>query len=200
MATPRQVQANQQNAQLSTGPRTPAGKATVSHNALTHGLFSQATLRAWESAEELAHFRAALVADLAPMGMLEELLVDNIVADFWRLRQTAQLETGVTHYALTEIDQMVDVLKLSAPPGAQPIDDPDQLLQRPETRLGRAYCYDLSTAQALPMLDRHRRSLERSIAEHLDRLQKMQEARRVREEAERADSANLRDEHSQEVP
>jgi hypothetical protein len=38
MSSDKQVAANRLNAQRSTGPRTPAGKARVSFNALKHGL------------------------------------------------------------------------------------------------------------------------------------------------------------------
>jgi hypothetical protein len=42
MTTQAQVQANGRNAQLSTGPRTPAGKAIVAGNALRNGLRTEA--------------------------------------------------------------------------------------------------------------------------------------------------------------
>jgi hypothetical protein len=38
MATPAQIEANRRNARKSTGPRTAAGKAASSRNAVTHGL------------------------------------------------------------------------------------------------------------------------------------------------------------------
>ncbi|HEY7615839.1 MAG TPA: hypothetical protein VH744_03475, partial [Terriglobales bacterium] len=38
MATLAQIAANRANAQLSTGPRTEAGKAAVAQNRATHGL------------------------------------------------------------------------------------------------------------------------------------------------------------------
>ena len=38
MSTPAQTTANQLNAQLSTGPRTPEGKSTSSQNSTKHGL------------------------------------------------------------------------------------------------------------------------------------------------------------------
>jgi hypothetical protein len=38
MATPAQIEANRRNARKSTGPKTAAGKAASSRNALTHGL------------------------------------------------------------------------------------------------------------------------------------------------------------------
>jgi hypothetical protein len=38
MATPAQIEANRRNARKSTGPKTAAGKAASSRNALTHGM------------------------------------------------------------------------------------------------------------------------------------------------------------------
>src|SRR5258708_18078316 len=40
MATPAQSLANAQNAKLSTGPKTEAGKATSAKNGVSHGLFA----------------------------------------------------------------------------------------------------------------------------------------------------------------
>ena len=40
MLNPAQLAANRANAQFSTGPRTPEGKARVSRNAVKHGLNS----------------------------------------------------------------------------------------------------------------------------------------------------------------
>ena len=44
MATPARLAANRQNALLSTGPRTPEGKAVACQNARTHGLLSRQVL------------------------------------------------------------------------------------------------------------------------------------------------------------
>jgi len=41
MASAAQTSANRLNAQKSTGPRTPEGKAVVSQNAVKHGLLAQ---------------------------------------------------------------------------------------------------------------------------------------------------------------
>jgi hypothetical protein len=44
MATPAQIDANRANAQLSTGPSSPEGKAKSSHNALKTGLTGRTIL------------------------------------------------------------------------------------------------------------------------------------------------------------
>ena len=56
MTSERQAEANRQNAQKSTGPRTPAGKAVVTLNGIKHGLLSRESLIKGESEAELVDF------------------------------------------------------------------------------------------------------------------------------------------------
>lgn len=90
--------ANRANAQKSTGPRTPKGKAWVKRNALRHGIFaSEVLIRTGEGAEEAAAFAALLSAlrvDLAPSGALEELLVEKLAVIVWRWRRLLRYEVG----------------------------------------------------------------------------------------------------------
>jgi len=87
------VAANRANAQHSTGPRTPEGKATSSLNALKHGLFSRnfdlAAGPLKEDRAEFDAFAAALVAEYQPEGAEESLLVDRMAALWWRLQRLA---------------------------------------------------------------------------------------------------------------
>jgi len=71
MATPAQIIANQQNAQSSTGPRTPEGKARVSQNAIKHGLTSKHLIIREDEQEEFAALQDLLLAELAPQGAIE---------------------------------------------------------------------------------------------------------------------------------
>lgn len=77
----------------STGPRTAAGRAVSSRNAITHGLRSHTTVITGEDSDELDQFRQLLLDDLAPEGIMEILLADRIVAVFWKLRRAGQMET-----------------------------------------------------------------------------------------------------------
>lgn len=90
--------ANRANAQKSTGPRTPAGKARVRLNALRHGIFaSDVLIRAGEGAEDAEAFKAlcaALTNDLAPAGALEALLVEKLAVIVWRWRRVLRYELG----------------------------------------------------------------------------------------------------------
>src|SRR5438128_11326176 len=95
MATPARHAANRQNALLSTGPRTPEGKAVACQNARTHGLLSRQVLLPDENRAHLIALREHFLAELAPVGRLETLLVDHMVACAWRLRRLHRVETGV---------------------------------------------------------------------------------------------------------
>lgn len=68
MATVRQLTANRQNAKHSTGPKTPAGKARISHNAISHGIFAQRLLLEGEQPEEYQRLLDGLIASLKAEG------------------------------------------------------------------------------------------------------------------------------------
>ena len=88
-ATLEQLQANRRNAQLSTGPKTPEGKATSSRNALKTGLTGKAVL--------LPSDDAALY-EQKPLGDREIELTQSIADSKWRLARIPGLEFGI--YAL----------------------------------------------------------------------------------------------------
>ena len=93
MISQKQTEANRMNAQRSTGPKTAAGKATVSCNALKHGLRARQVVIESESREEFDEFHELLMDHLAPANLLGSLLADRIAADFWCIRRTGQIES-----------------------------------------------------------------------------------------------------------
>lgn len=93
MISQKQLLANRQNAQRSTGPRSIEGKAIASQNAIRHGLRAEQTVIPGEDPAEFEQFRQLLLDDLAPAGALEACLVDQIVAAFWKLRRAGRIET-----------------------------------------------------------------------------------------------------------
>ena len=92
MSSPAQIAANIANAQSSTGPRTEAGRAKSSKNSVTLGLFSGDFIRPGEESA-YASLNAALLHDLAPVGILENVLVDEIQRATWRLRRCGEVES-----------------------------------------------------------------------------------------------------------
>jgi hypothetical protein len=92
MTTELQVRANQQNAQLSTGPRSEEGKRKASLNAIAHGLEAKPVVLQDEDAQAFEHMRAALLAALKPVGDLETLYAGRAAVALWRLHRVLALE------------------------------------------------------------------------------------------------------------
>ena len=78
MASRGQIDANRRNAQSSTGPRTPEGKAAVANNALKHGFRANIFKQPMSDPEELDHFLAALIAEHQPQTPSEEIYVERM--------------------------------------------------------------------------------------------------------------------------
>ncbi len=96
--SPKQLEANRRNAQRSTGPRTPTGKARVKFNALKHGLLAKSVILPIRSrSEKRSHFYALLeqlIDELKPVGILEDMQVEKIAVSYWRLRRALRAESG----------------------------------------------------------------------------------------------------------
>ena len=96
--SPKQIQANRRNARQSTGPKTPRGKARSRLNALQHGLLArEAVLQGFwikESPRELEALHRQFWRQCAPVGALEEMLVEQIVTCYWRKRRVLRAESG----------------------------------------------------------------------------------------------------------
>src|SRR5437764_13863729 len=77
------------------GPKTEAGKAVSSRNALRHGLLSESPLAApFESAAEWLAHRQAILDDLRPSGQAEACLAERAALLLWRLRRVACAEVA----------------------------------------------------------------------------------------------------------
>ena len=88
LSTSAQVAANQANAQHSTGPKTPAGKAIVAQNNFRHGFTGAFRVLDWENQEEYRLLHAALEKEHQPATTTEEILVETMAHSFW-LRKRA---------------------------------------------------------------------------------------------------------------
>src|SRR3954468_14264237 len=97
MCSDKQRVANQINAQRSTGPRTAGGKAIVSQNSVMHGLRAAtvATPRASRRRRALVDFTAALRQELAPSGMLQNIVFNQITTLGWKLLRIKRIEGAI---------------------------------------------------------------------------------------------------------
>jgi SEC-C motif len=105
MSTEAQIAANRRNAEASTGPRTAEGKARVSHNATTFGLYSAGDVVRPEEESLYQALCEDFRKDLAPQGAMETTLAAEIIHAAWRLRRCAAAEsTLATPTLLTNSD------------------------------------------------------------------------------------------------
>src|SRR5258707_6901139 len=96
MKAAEQTPPNRRNAKKSTGPKTAAGLAVASRNALRHGLTAkQLVIRYEEEAADFVSFHDELRATLAPANAVEEQLAERIVLCSWRLRRVCRAEAGI---------------------------------------------------------------------------------------------------------
>jgi len=148
--------ANRRNAQLSTGPRTEEGKRRSRRNAFKHGILASTLLiTKGEGAEQRAEFDdllGGLRRDLAPVGTLEEILVEKIAVCWWRQRRALKCEAGLVRRASIsdplefELDSERAAIThhLSLPLGA----DLDRIL-RYETVIQRQLVYAINQLERL---------------------------------------------------
>ncbi len=98
----RRLAANRANAQLSTGPTTPQGKAKSSLNAVKTGLTGRTILFAdEEDAEQYRAHVARYYEEYEPVGQRETTLVQSLADTQWRLNNVPALESGL--FALSRL-------------------------------------------------------------------------------------------------
>src|SRR5215471_9068719 len=97
-----QTETNQTTQTSPTGPRTEAGKAISSQNALSHGLFAKQDFVLPEERDE--HFQTwdILMGELSPEGMLEQIFAEEIMSANWRLRRCRLLEATLATRCLED--------------------------------------------------------------------------------------------------
>lgn len=160
------IKANRQNAIKSTGPRTPEGKEICRLNALKHGFSSKEVLIKGESPEEFDEFRERLAAQLQPAGELEEVLVDRIVAQAWRLRRAVRIEREILERWFT--------WTLKVPRRRRSYHDDRRTL-------GEAVGRDLLEGrETLTKYEKYEITIERSLFRTLHELERLQAARKGR--------------------
>lgn len=95
MCSEKKIEANRLNAQRSTGPKTPEGKARVAKNALKHGFFAQDVVLLGEDPDnEFPRLLAGLHEEWLPSSPTEQYLVETLASAMWKLRRAHRLVTG----------------------------------------------------------------------------------------------------------
>ena len=195
MATRKQIRANRRNARKSTGPRTEAGKAASSANALSHGLTAAGTVvLPEEEPEEFERLRQGVIADLAPAGTLQQALAQRVAQLLWRLDRVARLEAelfahgqlALQHKSLNREDNRA----LVSHTFAQHLGEEEMKAMEPRRRRrlhidasmraeapsGQVLAERQESARAYDQLARHEATLQRALDRTLAEFRRLREA------------------------
>jgi hypothetical protein len=105
MPTLRQIEANRLNAQKSTGPRTPQGKAVSSQNALKSGLDAESQFVTGEDRADFAQLQDEYIARFQPLTPEERFQVDTLLRSEWILRRLFRAEAQLWEYHAIRADR-----------------------------------------------------------------------------------------------
>lgn len=93
---PHIVERNRHNSQLSTGPRTPEGKAIARRNSVRHGLTANPATGVVESPKRFKTLLRKLDHTFAPRNVMEAQAVHQIGVAIWRLQRAAEIDATMS--------------------------------------------------------------------------------------------------------
>jgi hypothetical protein len=163
MISERQLEANRRNAAKSHGPITPEGRAAVRLNALQHGLTAaEVILPTTEDKLEFEQFQASFVEECQPVGPIEQVLVEDIVVNRWRMTRVRKMEPGFFALRLQALEKWIikDHSALDA-----------------QAHLALVFRDDAENSDTLGKMSRYEARFERSFHKALKELQRLQALR-----------------------
>jgi hypothetical protein len=161
MATQSQIDANRINAQKSTGPKTPEGKAKSRRNALQHGLTAKSCMLADEDPDDLLDLTEEIREKFNPQDTDEDFLIERMAKARIRYNRIMPIEASIFNLRL-----VVD----KAPP-------PLMEAQGETCQRAWAYMRDANGGNALSKLSRYETTLLREYDRSRAELEKMQKIR-----------------------
>ena len=105
MPTEAQINANRLNAQKSTGPTSPEGKARSALNALKSGIDAWSHIIPGEDPEELEALAAQFLLHYRPADPVQVSLVDTLISTEWIQRRLRRVEAQLWNYQVECLDK-----------------------------------------------------------------------------------------------
>jgi hypothetical protein len=105
MPTEAQINANRLNAQKSTGPITPEGKARSALNALKSGIDAWSHIIPGEDPAELEALTEQFLCHYRPADPVQLSLVDTLVSTEWIQRRLRRIEAQLWNYQVECLDK-----------------------------------------------------------------------------------------------
>jgi len=198
MSTKAQTNANRQNAQKSTGPKTDEGKATVSQNAVKHGLFAAEAVIKGEDPAEYQAYHNQFLAELDPVGAVETMLADRFVSLVWRLKRAERMQNqAIDSMIESQIDNPMAKSLNMVKWHAKGVKLGDSRYVISHLQLGRVASSDWCNCRMLDRMMLYERRIENSMLKMMNELKRHEIMRRI--EYQDADheyepSPSLRDE------
>jgi hypothetical protein len=93
----KQLEANRRNAK-SGGVKTEEGKEIIKHNALKHGILAEEVFLIGEEKDDFKKLEDGFRKSLKPKGELENIFVDRIISNIWRLKRCLKVEKNVMEF------------------------------------------------------------------------------------------------------
>jgi hypothetical protein len=170
MASLAQILANRRNAEKSTGPQTPKGKAAASQNAVKHGLLGKRDVIRTEDQGEFDSHREQMLAELNPAGPMETVLAERIVSLSWRLKRVERMQNEALDCLLAEdaSGPAAESGELGSFVQTADLDGGD-----PGLALGRVVVKDFAGDRALDWLLVYERRIEHSLYRTISELDRM---------------------------
>ncbi len=181
MATEAKINANRENAEKSTGPRTAEGKTVVSQNAVKHGLFADATVVNGESQAEYDLCRDTFLAEIRPVGAIECMLVERFVSLSWRLRRAERMQSEAIDNLIIHAADSDKITRSRLSRGAREMLADSETLER-DLSLGLAAVNDFSSYRALDRMMLYERRLEISMIRTMKEIKRLNILRRIERE------------------
>ena len=204
MSTKAKTKANRQNARKSTGPRTAEGKATVSKNAVKHGLFAAEAVITGENQADYELYRDQFLAELLPVEMVESMLAARVVSLSWRLQRAERMQNqsieDVIEHKVTNRSARRHQENYYYNQGIRPGDPRFDVDHLP---LGRIATHDWSNCRVLDRLLLYERRIENSLHKTMRELERYQLIRQIEQqdaEQQHEPSPSLRDEAATQNP
>jgi hypothetical protein len=160
MASEKQIAANRANAENSTGPKTPEGKAKTRLNAKRDGITGQILTLSEEDRPIFERLKSELIADLNPKTVMELKLANSIAWDTWRLDRLRAVEMNMYALGTQDAETTVDS------------DDPQI-----DAALSAALTFEKQSAK-FALLSIYEQRLNRVIHKNLDQLHDRQAERK----------------------
>ncbi len=148
------------NGAKSQGPKTEAGRARSSQNALKHGLTALKFVLPTEDRDDFYHLRDAYLARFQPADQVELRLVEMLVLCDYRLRRLITIETNLLSNEMVKHGPAPDPLIVD-------MDDED--------RLAWTFQHLASTTRSLTLLSRYQGQIDRAYHRALKQLQHLQQ-------------------------